>query len=115
MNEKNFFKCPGRYKLLIQPFVNGLLNKETLIKTVEALGETNSKCYGIVDDDGDRDCNKIKHLRNLFYLKRDCKENYVLDPINVYFYIKSLDLTKHDQLKNNKFLQNLFKDIVAEI
>ena len=86
----------------------------TLVKTIEALGETNSKCFGIVDDDGDRNCNKIKYLRNLFYLKRDGKENYVLDPINVYFYLKSLDIAKYDHLKKNERVQNLFKEISQE-
>ena len=108
LNEKKFFKCPSRYKLLIQPFVKGHQNKDTLIKTVEALGEANSRCYGIVDDDGDRDCNKMKHLRNLLYLKRDGKESYALDPINVYFYLKCITTKKANVL-------NLIKDIEQKI
>ena len=66
-----------------------------------------------MDDDGDHDCGTVKYFRNLLYLRRDGKENYVLDPINLYFYLKNNFNTDH--LKNNNVVKKLLADINKRI
>jgi len=64
--------------------------------------------YGIIDDDNDRlrvnTQQKYLDIMNLFVLKRYAKENYVLDPINIYFYLTSLTDEDGGQNKNIKIL-----------
>ena len=80
--------CPFSFQINVGPLSPKQQNKQKLIDTIEALGEETNKFYALVDDDGDADSESRKYLRNLFYLDRYAKENYVLDPINVYFYLK---------------------------
>ena len=115
LNRQTFFKCPFNFQLNIQPLSETQQNKETLIDTIKALGESN-KVFAIVDDDGDQDCNKVEHLRNLLYLRRDGKENYALDPINVFFYLKRKLLENpSNHLLNNKLLNNFYEEVQEEI
>jgi len=65
--------------------------------------------YGIIDDDNDRlrnDSQKYLDIMNLFVLKRYSKENYVLDPINIYFHLKSLTDKESSKNNNIKMLLN---------
>ena len=60
--------------------------------------------FGIIDGDGNEDSVKKQFLHKLFRLKRYAKENYVLDPINLYFYLK-------DNLINCQIIEDIKEKI----
>ncbi len=108
----NFMPLPGGGEI-------GRRNKKTIIsfmKNVEP-GDGNPdydsihSYYGIVDDDNDSfradtpDKKNYRDIINLFVLNRYSKENYVLDPINIYFYLTSL---KDVERKKNKNIEDLW-------
>ncbi len=66
--------------------------------------------FGIIDDDSDSDCGIFEFVPNLFHLERYAKENYVLDPVNVFFFLKQVirnNKGKENQvIKNNKEKKN---------
>ncbi len=103
-------------------------NKSSLQKFIEFLkvsednADSSSKkfefVYGLVDDDGDSVCNNRKNLKNLFYLDRYSKENYVLDPVNIVLYArdtKNEKLVKAFELESKEWYLNIlqlkYKDI----
>jgi len=89
-------------------------NKSTIIAFMKSVEPDNKNpvydsihsFYGIIDDDNDSLRGKTDYLdiMNLFALKRYSKENYVLDPINIYFHLKSLTDKESGQNKNRKIL-----------
>ncbi len=100
--DKNFFdsvqsnlikhEIINRFDLNI---VQSLKGKSNMISHLKQLNANESaKTYGIVDDDGDLSNGDIIHLKNLFYLKRHSKENYTMDPIHIYFYLKTNKIDK---------------------
>ena len=100
--DKNFFdsvqsnlikyEIINRFDLNIVQSLKGKSNVISHLKQLDAHEST--KTYGIVDDDGDSSNGDIIHLKNLFYLKRHSKENYTMDPIHVYFYLKTNKIDK---------------------
>jgi len=74
--------------------------------------------YGIIDDDNDRlraNTPKDRDIKNLFALGRYSHENYVLDPINIYFYLSCLtdaERKKKDNIKN--LLESISNKVVKE-
>lgn len=82
----------------------GLANKKELKKAIKGY-QSVSTIHGICDDDGDSNCGDIEHIDILFYLKRYSKENYVLDPINVFFYL----------LNNRKDKENILKLLSTDL
>jgi len=105
----------------------GLRNKDTIIKYVKSSEpydvseyDTIHTYYGIIDDDNDRlDINqkerkKYAGIKNLLVLKRYSHENYILDPVNIYFYFRSLkDNPKN--YRNNKNVQDLLTEIEKKV
>jgi aspartyl/asparaginyl-tRNA synthetase len=82
--------------------VQSLKGKSHVISVLkQAVANKSIKTYGIVDDDGDQSNGDEIYLENLFYLKRDSKENYTMDPIHVYFYY--LKTSKKESNKKNSF------------
>ena len=84
INENSFYGIPFHFHLNITSLKKGFANKSKLIETVKVLEKS---VYGIVDDDDDCNCGNIEYVYNLFHMKRYAKENYILDLINVFFYI----------------------------
>ena len=131
LNTTAFYKCPFGFQLnfqtlsksqFIKPDFHNTLsydllnkplqqNKEDLISTIRALGVSN-KFFSLVDNGGDLQSKSAPHVRNLLYLKRDARENYVLDPVNVYFYLKSLRNEGDYFVNNNKKITKLL-DLIA--
>ena len=79
----------------------GRRNKKTIIDFIKNIESDDERpaydsihsFYGIVDDDNDRlieDLQGHRNIMNLFVLNRYAKENYILDPINIYFYLRSI-------------------------
>jgi len=98
---------------------SGRRNKSAIIAFMNSVEPSNEdpdydsihSYYGIIDDDNYRlkehpetpkehKEHKERQLKNLFVLNRYAKENYALDPINIYFYLKSLDDSKTSLLSN---------------
>lgn len=103
---------PTDFKLKIESLKPGGQSKSDVINRIKKLNTDEAfKIFGIVDDDGDKDCDNGYHSKNLFRLKRYSKENYVMDPINIYFYILNLNkLTKQpDEIA--KFIQSIENEI----
>ncbi len=115
LNKTDFYKIPSHFKILISSQEKGSKNKADLKNTLKSLSNTSvlSNVYGLVDDDGDSDCNKIEYINNLFYLKRHSLENYVLDPVNVYFFLKKIKSKNGKKLDPNaiKVLENIEKKL----
>ena len=78
-----------------------LRNKSILMQTLKAV-QSIQNFFGIVDND----CENIEYIWNLFYLKRYAKENYILDPVNVYFYLKNNSSKNENVNKLMKKIQN---------
>jgi len=105
----------------------GLRNKDTIIKYVKSSEpydvseyDTIHSYYDIIDDDNDRlDINpkereKYAGIKNLLVLKRHSHENYILDPVNIYFYFRSLrDDSGNDEINENA--QNLLTEIGNQV
>jgi len=96
---------------------NGRRNKKTITSFMKNLEPDNENpvydsihsFYGIIDDDNDRlrgDHPDYIDITNLFVLNRYAKENYVLDPINIYFHLKSLTDKESGKNNNIKMLLN---------
>jgi len=98
---------------------SGRRNKSSIIAFMNSVEPSNEdpdydsihSYYGIIDDDNYRlrehpetpkehKEHKERQLKNLFVLNRYAKENYALDPINIYFYLRSLDDKKASLLSN---------------
>ncbi len=92
----------------------GRRNKSTIINFMKNIEpdddseyDTIHSYYGIIDDDNDRlvTCEensrkKNSNIKNLLVLKRYSHENYILDPVNIYFYFRSLkDNTKNENVQ----------------
>jgi len=107
----------------------GLRNKQTIInfmRNVEPADDSSDydtihSYYGIIDDDNDHfrantpDEKKYRDIINLFVLDRYSKENYVLDPINIYFYLSKL-LTDDERKKTcHKNIDGLLKNIETKV
>ncbi len=107
-------------------------NKANIVKLIENFDPHPSCDYdeihsfhGITDDDNDRLFKDPQPcLKNLFALKRYSKENYVFDPINFYFYVRSLRIRnkaindylydverKADQDIKDKSLKEIYKEL----
>lgn len=97
LNNTQIYNIPFHYQINIVSLNDGLKNKSILKQTLKAV-QSIQTFYGIVDDDGDSDCENIEYIWNLFYLKRYAKENYILDPVNVYFYLKN-NPSKNDNVR----------------
>jgi len=114
LNQNECYKIPFHFEINISNFKKGTNNKTNLIINLRGLQLPN--IYGLVDNDGDSDCEIIEYVDNLFYLKRHSLENYVLDPINVYFYFKKTEIAKElvtkiqDRIKNELKQSNQNKD-----
>jgi predicted ATPase len=108
---KNFpiYKIPFHFYLNIMPLKKKLQNKSMLKQTMKALQDCPG-FFGIIDDDSDSDCGISEFVPNLFHLERYAKENYVLDPVNVFFFLKQVirnNKGKENQvIKNNKEKKN---------
>jgi hypothetical protein len=87
------------YQLSIMPAPNknirDKINLERLIiflrvpdDNIEMSFKKYDSVYALIDDDGDLYYKNRINLNKLFYLDRYSKENYVLDPINLYIYLK---------------------------
>jgi len=107
----------------------GSKNKSTLITFMnniepDYVSEYDSihSYYGIIDDDNDslytsKDSlnpgEKYCGLKNLLVLKRYSKENYILDPINIYFYFRTL--TERERKMENNNIDNLLINIEKKV
>ena len=78
------------------------------LKSPDDCSDSNSKkydtLYALIDDDGDLNCNNRINLHNLIYLDRYSRENYVLDPINIFIYLRN----KHP---NSKIVLEIEKEL----
>jgi len=93
----------------------GRRNKQTIINFMKNIEpddvseyDTIRSYYGIIDDDNDRLAdNQDKRqayncIKNLLALKRYSHGNYILDPVNIYFYFRSLkDNTENVEINAN--------------
>jgi len=96
----------------------GTRNSEEIINFMKYLESSNDKpdydsihsYYGIIDDDNHRlnknseNSKNRQSKKNLFAFNRYAKENYALDPINIYFYLRDLTDSERNQNKNIQFL-----------
>ncbi len=110
LNKTEIYNIPYHFQINIISLNDELRNKSIIKQTIKAV-KSFQLFYGIVDDDGDNDCGKIDYIENLFYLKRYAKENYILDPINVYFFLRN-NPPKNDDLKN--FVKNIQENIAKK-
>ena len=103
------------YQLSIMPAPNkNIRDKRHLEKLIDFLkspddcSDPNAKkydtLYALIDDDGDLNCNNRINLHNLIYLDRYSRENYVLDPINLFIYLRN----KHP---NSKIVLEIEKEL----
>jgi len=111
LNKTEIYSIPFHFQINIISLNDGLRNKSVIKQTLKAI-KSFQTFYGIVDDDGDNDCEKIDFIENLFYLKRYAKENYILDPVNVYFFLKNRP-PKNDDVKS--FIKKIQKKIADKI
>ena len=104
-----FMNTNGNNTSNFQLNFTSLINTETVSKMIELfqLNKSNKlnmrnvqhefrfdDIFGIIDGDGNEDSDKKQFLHKLFRLKRYGKENYVLDPINLYFYLKDSQINR---------------------
>jgi len=100
----------------------GTKNSEEIINFMKCLESSNDKpdydsihsYYGIIDDDNHRlkknseNSKNRQSKKNLFAFNRYAKENYALDPINIYFYLRDLKDIERNQNENiEKLWQNI--------
>ena len=111
-NDSNYYKCIYKslklqnnssyvYNVLVNPAPNkNIRDKKNLqrlinfLKVSDECEENNAEkfdhIYALIDDDGDLQCDNRINMNNLIYLNRYSKENYVLDPINIFFYLQKM-------------------------
>jgi len=126
---KNVNLVNDHFNLDIMPLPGGgkcgLRNKDTIITFMKSIEpddvseyDTIHSYYGIIDDDNDRlDINqkerkKYAGIKNLLVLKRYSHENYILDPVNIYFYFRCLK-DNNDQINENA--QNLLTEVEEKV